>query len=289
MFKKQLKKILVVLSILIIVTIIIAQSGIFFSDLKVDSLKEELKNSIKEDQKIYISDKYINSLPLPVQRYAKFALNGKRVFKNHAIRWDEEGVFQLPKLGRLNMRASQLSKVDQPYYLWRGYMSKLNGLLKIETIDLFAVNRHNMRGKIWGLITVMQSNYTEKEDINSLHSYLLLRYYGTALNFPWVLFSDPNLSWEEIDEYHAYLMVKNRYTKVKYLVSFSEDGKIEKMQTPKYYLHGNYENLKEIAQKSKYVNYKGLMVPTHMKYTWLDKYNNKTVYEFDIKKIREIK
>ncbi len=140
-------------------------------------------------------DKY----PAPVQRYIKYVFKDNKPVKVRGIQWKERGEFILPDAGKFSMSAWQVSRMDEVIYIWRGFMKKLGGLITLESLDSFNRNTHEMRAKLYGLKTIMSSSYNDPAEVNSLHSYLMLRYYGTALNFPWVLFTSPNIEWKAID------------------------------------------------------------------------------------------
>lgn len=271
----------------IFIVVFTAVGGIFVSCEEVASIEKELLQ--KEIKPIQLDDVKLQSLPKPVQRYATFVLGNQKNFPAAIIRWEEKGTFHLPKLGKFDMDSWQISRTDSPHYLWRGFMQKLGGLLTLESRDYFAITRHDMRAKFWGLKTIMRSDYKNPEELRSLHSYLLLRYYGSALDFPWVLFSDPNIHWESKDANHAWLIARMGEISGRYLVTFEEDGHISKMESPDYRLHGNGENLREIAEKSDYISYNGIKIPSHMKYTWLDQEGHQTTYEFHISNITNLK
>lgn len=286
-----MKSIKIVAYLLVSITILIAvllNIMLYLSDKEVEDIKSEM---IKKSERINISfdDSYIKSLPIPVQRYFAFSFKDKKTFSLKAVEWEEEGKFKLPKLGEFSMNSWQYSLMNDTHYLWRGYMGQYFGLLTIESMDYFTSTSHNMRANIWGIKKIMHSDYIRKVEINSLYEYLTLRYYGTALNFPWILFSNKNIKWEALDKNRAYLNINVTNERAKFIVSFKEDGRVWKMETINYNLHGNYENLIETSYKDEYINWQGVMVPSKIKYIWRDKKDNITAYEFKIKKLKMIK
>lgn len=259
-----------------------ALTGIILSCEEVATIEQEMLQDASNNP-VVIDDSTILALPKPVQRYAHFALGQKRIFPAKAIRWEEKGTFNLPKLGRFDMESWQVSRLDSPHYLWRGFMRKMGGLLTLESRDYFALTTHDMRAKIWGLKTIMRSDYKTKEDLKSLHTYLMLRYYGTALNFPWVLFSDPGIHWEAHNANQAWMIANMDGKLGRYLVTFEKDGRISTMESPDFHLHGNGESLKERSEKSDYVSWQGIMIPSRIKYIWTDRQGDQTTYTLTIK------
>ena len=146
-----------------------------------------------------------------------------------------------------------------------------------------------MRAKALGTKTVMSTDYTAEQK-ESLYAYLMLRYYGTALDFPWALLPNEYVKWSPIDDQHVYLDITYNNLKGRYLVTINEKGQITKLETPEYMLHGNSQKLREVGEKSDYKEINGFMIPTHMNYKWYTESNElDSHYEFDIYDIKYIK
>jgi len=286
----KIKTLKIVISSLILVFVSFIFIGFFYLNLSDKEVNRIKKNMLEEATSVNISfdETYIKSLPLPVQKYFDFTFKDKRSISLKAIQWKEKGEFTLPKLGTFSMSSWQVSLLNDVHYLWRGYMKQFFGLLTLESRDYFAFDNHDMRAKIWGMKKIMHSDYIEEVELSSLYEYLTLRYYGTALNFPWVLFSNKNIKWQNLDKSSAYLVVKTKNDSAKFIVSFKDDGSIWKMQTLNYNLHGNHESLNETSFKDEYINWQGVMIPTKIKYIWEDRDKNRTSYEFEINSIEKL-
>ncbi|PLX66715.1 MAG: hypothetical protein C0603_10960 [Denitrovibrio sp.] len=283
-----MKIILKIAGILLGTIALVALIGVFISDMKISSIRKDMLADaplLSYD----IEKVSIDALPEPVQRYMKYAFTGKKKFKMKGIEWKEKGVFNLPEIGRFTISAWQVSRPDIPIYMWRGKMMKGGGLLTLESMDSFNVDKHDMRAKLYGLMTIMKSDYTENDDITSLHNYLTLRYYGTSLCFPWGLITSKYITWTGIDNDSAEMRFNIGGNTSSYIVTFSAEGKIIKMEGTEFQLHGNDELLRETSIKSEYEEWNGVMVPTNIHYVWVDKAGNKTEYNskiYDIKILR---
>ena len=73
----------------------------------------------------------------------------------------------------------QMIQRQRPGTFWRF------GLPLIESRDAFIGAEHDMRAKLLGWLKVMHTDYADRKDVASLHSYLLLRYFGQAPLMPW--------------------------------------------------------------------------------------------------------
>lgn len=205
-------------------------------------------------------------LPDPVRRYFDFAFNGQTEIKVHHVEWAERGDFLLP-VGRFEARARQASRPTAPAYVWSGTFHRF-GLPLLESRDAFYLDRHDMRAKLFGWLKVMHTDYTAPADIASLHSYLVLRYYGQAPLMPWALLPNPHVAWRARDDRSAWLALTGPGLAGRYLVRFGPDGRIERMETDRLLMEGNGTMQREVGLKRDYHIRNGFNVPTRMEYRW---------------------
>lgn len=205
-------------------------------------------------------------LPPPVRRYFDFAFNGQMEVTLRGVKWREDGDFLLP-VGEFRARGQQINQATTPDYAWTGTFHRF-GLPIIESRDAFFGGSHDMRAKLFGWITVMQTDYARPEQIASLHSYLTLRYYGQAPLMPWALLPNDYVAWEARDETSAVLRITRPGLDGAYIVSFGRDGQITEMATDQLLMEGNETMQREVGQKLEYRNVGGFMVPTRMDYLW---------------------
>lgn len=279
------KKLLIGCAVLISAVLILCGVMLYVSEREAEGFRSALKNRASGSA-VRVTAAEIEKLPEPVRRYFRYALGDSEEFSGGLVSWQEKGDFYLPGPGHFSMSAGQVSRTDAPDYVWRGFMKKLGGLITLESRDAFSTDSHDMRAKLFGMKTIMSSRYSSEEELNSLHSYLMLRYYGTALNFPWTLLTSSNISWTHIDADRALMTAEYGDYKSEYVVTFSGDGSISMMEGTEYQLHGNDEYLKETAYKSGYVEWNGVMVPTEMRYVWRDREGAETTYQFRIYNIQ---
>lgn len=265
-------------------------SGFVRSSFENQKLRKELVGDTQTvDIGLDISE--YPDLPEPVKRYFTYTFNGQKSVKIKNVFWKEKGKFKLPVSPKyFSIKSAQTSLTTEPKYMWEGLYS--NAAFKfpiLESRDAFSINSHNMRAKAFGAKTVMSTDYTAEQK-DSLYSYLMLRYYGTALDFPWALLPSEYVKWSPIDDQHAYLDITYDKLKGRYLVTINEKGQITKLETPEYMLHGNSQKLREVGEKSEYKEINGFMIPTHMNYKWYTENNElDSHYEFDIYNIEYVK
>ena len=283
---KILKRALIMLLALKIILLCFYMSGFMRSASENKRLRKELTVNEKV-QEVNLDLSRYKDLPEPVRKYFEYTFNGQKSVTVSYVFWKEKGIFKLPVSKKyFAVKSAQTSITTEPKYMWEGlYMNKMLKFPLLESRDVFSVNKHNMRAKAFGHKTVMSTDYSE--DLRkSLYTYLMLRYYGTAVDFPWALLPSEYIKWLPKDENHAYLEIIYGDLKGRYLVTFNEKNQIIRMETEDYMLHGNKEKLREVGEKSEYKEINGFMVPAHLEYSWYKEDGNlDSNYIFNIENI----
>lgn len=262
-------KLLLIVGSLTAGLITLASAGFVISDVEHRGLVKDLVSDHAEPQVISLDPSRYEGLPEPVQRYFRYAFDGQDQVRIESIHWEEEGHFKLP-VGEFSTTATQHSLPLRPHYVWRGLYRTDAGLTVLESRDAFSPEAHSMRAKLMGYVTVMDTNYADSDKLARLHSYLALRYYGTALAFPWALLPNALVDWEAKSSSQAWLVLNHGDLQGRYLVTFDRLGRITRMETPGLMLHGNDNRLREVGEKSAYREVNGFMVPTAFDYRWYD-------------------
>lgn len=208
-------------------------------------------------------------LPTPVRRYFDYAFNGQTSVTLRGAAWSQSGEFMLPVVGRFQAEGRQVSYPDRPIYAFTGWFWRF-GLPLIESRDAFFIGEHDMRAKLLGWMTVMHTDYQAPEQVKSLHSYLILRYYGQAPLMPWALLPNDFVAWQANDETSAYLRITHDDLEGAYLVTFGPEGQIISMEGDRLLMEGNETMQRELGLKSEYREVGGFMVPTRLEYRWHD-------------------
>lgn len=263
------RNIVLILTVLLFVGIAVASGGFVVSAVQHNQLVHDYVADDAQTERVSLSPEHYEHLPEPVQRYFRFAFSDHDSIEVASVRWQETGTFLLP-VGKFAIRASQHSRINSPSYVWHGFYTTDFGLPMLDSRDAYMPGQHNMRAKLLGYKTVMQTDYQKPSDVRDLHSYLALRYFGSAPAFPWVLLPGEYHHWEAHNEDQAWLVLDHEHLEGRYLVTFGEDGRITQMETPDLMLHGNFSRLREVGQKLDYEQINGLMVPTRYDYRWYD-------------------
>jgi hypothetical protein len=262
-------KTLAILAVLSLVIALFAAIGLYKAYRENTDL---IEGGILTDAPITIdlSPEVYADLPDPVRRYFDYAFSGQTSITLRGVDWDQSGDFMLPVVGQFRAEGRQVSRPNTPVYAFTGWFWRF-GLPLIESRDAFFVDHHNMRAKLLGWKTVMHTDYTDPAQIKSLHSYLILRYYGQATLMPWALLPNEYVTWDEHDADTAYLTITHGDLEGRYIVRFAPNGAITVMEGDRLLMEGNGTLQREVGQKSNYQTVNGFMVPTHLDYRWFDK------------------
>ena len=224
-------------------------------------------------------------LPAPVRRYFDFAFSGHKQVTVDWTEWLESGDFLLP-VGKFQTAGHQYNRAQAPVYAWTGTFSRY-GVPLLESRDAFFLDRHDMRAKLFGWLKIMHTDYEDNEKLASLHSYLVLRYYGQAPLMPWALLPNEYVGWVAKDEGSAYLEVTRKGLEARYLVTFGPDGRIDRMETDRLLMEGNGTMQKEVGLKLDYGQVNGFVVPSRMDYRWtLADGSLASHYQFEVSGVR---
>jgi len=267
--RTRTRVIVITLAVVLLAGIGVGSAGFLVSAVQHQRLVRAYVDNVAHPELISLSPERYHDLPEPVQRYFCFAFAGRDSIEVASVRWQETGEFLLP-VGEFSIRAGQDSRIDSPTYVWHGRYTTGFGLPIIDSRDAYMPGQHNMRAKLLGYKTVMQTDYQQPDDLQALYSYLALRYFGTAPAFPWALLPGKYHRWEAHNDDQAWLALDHEHLEGRYLVTFGEDGRITQMETPDLMLHGNFSRLREVGRKLDYEQINGLMVPTRYDYRWYD-------------------
>ena len=241
-------------------------AGLWRAQRENHQLIQQQVSQATEPHTIDLRPEVYQDLPAPVRRYFDFAFNGRAQVQVDWVDWSEHGDFLLP-VGRFTAQGRQTSRAADPVYAWTGTFWRF-GLPMIESRDAFFPGGHDMRAKLLGWIKVMHTDYADAKDRASLHSYLVLRYYGQAPLMPWALLPNAHVRWVARDDRSAHLEVTRAGLAARYLVKFGVDSRIDSMETDRLLMEGNGTMQREFGQKLDYQEVGGFRIPSRMDYRW---------------------
>lgn len=273
------KMILIIISAVLLFFIGFYFIGVYTTNSSIDERAEKLIEIAKEhpSEKFYYSE--IDSLPAPVQKYFRFAINEGTV-KPRFARLKQSGKFKT-NIGAdfKDLSAEQYSITNKPGFIWNGEIDFAK-LIWVKGIDTYFNGEGSLLIKFMSGITI--SNETGKEIAQAQ----VVRWLFEALWYPSALLPSGNLIWVGIDSSSAKILFTENEIQVDAVVHFNNDGSISKIKTQRYMtttagpVPTDYTGY---FSEYKYVN--GIRVPLHGEVEWnLD--NQDFLYGiFDINKI----
>ncbi len=158
--------------------------------------KARLSATLKPVRVPVYSEQELDGLPAPVARYLRQVLrDGQPTVRRARIEW--RGDFNMGHPGADNWKpfsATAHYVVDPPGFVWDARIA-MAPVIPVLVRDMFLEGRGSMRGKMAGLITVVDAAQTLQ-----LSTAALQRHLAEAIWFPTALLPSQGVRWEPIDE-----------------------------------------------------------------------------------------
>ena len=229
-------------------------------------------------QKTFSSEQ-IRDLPLPVQKYFRFALTENQPYVS-SLGLKHGGKFRLsPEKDWMKINGKQHFTANPAGFVWQG-KTKL-----FRAIDSYINGEGNLSVYLFGLVRIVKKN---GKAVNQAE---LLRWLGECVWMPTSLLPDENKQWTAIDDISAKITFTHNGLSVYYIVKFNELGQIERLETERYMDENSL--VKWIGKVSDYREVNGMMIPAKIEASWLLEEGEYTyarfhVTEFDFDKSEKI-
>jgi len=256
------KLVLIIIAVLVLFFIGFYFIGVYTTNSFIEERAEELAASVNEKsaEKFHYSE--IDSLPLPVQNYFRFAVKEGTV-KPRFVRLRQSGKFKT-NIGAdfKNLTAVQYFTTTKPGFIWAAEIDFAD-FIWIKGIDTYFEGEGNLLIKFMSGITI--SNEGGKEITQSQ----IARWLMEAVWYPTILLPSENLSWSEIDSSKAKLNFMENDIAIEAVFYFNADGSVDKITTQRYMTTtagpaltnytGYLTNYKEVD---------GITLPHHVEVEW---------------------
>ena len=246
--------------VMIISAVILFFSALFFSGKIMaartySSSTEKLLSSSADFSGERFSFSLIETLPVPVKRYFRFALReGQPLISN--VKLTHSGVFKTDLKGEpTEITGVEYFTVKNPGFLWKGTIPFATAY------DSYICGTGNLSVYLAGALRIINAKgpaYDQAE---------LLRWLGEAVWFPTALLPSKSLSWKAVDDSHARLEFSHRGLNIYYIITFGEKGEITRMETMRNMTPDRVE--KWIGECSDYRLHDGIMIPTTIEAKWV--------------------
>jgi hypothetical protein len=185
--------------------------------------KAHLGTTAKSARLLVYSDRELDGLPVPVARYLRQVLrDGQPMIRCARIDW--RGEFNMGQPGADNWKpfvATAEYVVDPPGFVWDARIA-IAPAIPVLVRDMFLQGQGSMRGKIAGLITVIDAAQTPK-----LSTAALQRHLAEAIWFPTALLPSQGVRWEPIDESRSRATLRSGGLAASVEFHFGADGLVD--------------------------------------------------------------
>jgi hypothetical protein len=225
----------------------------------VNQLKQVTQSNIQKT----VSFKDLAVLPVPVERYFRFALiDGQRLIRVAEIR--HKGEFNMGDKW-IPFESTEHFSTNPPSFIWDADMT-MASLMSVRVRDAYFQKKGSMLGKIFGLYAMVDAKDDEK-----LNAGALQRYLAEAGWQPTALLPSENLVWTPIDENRALATLTDGKMTVSLEFSFNEKGEITKVFTSARFkeMNGEYKPFPWECRLSDYREIDRMMIPMDGEVGWI--------------------
>jgi hypothetical protein len=213
-----------------------------------------------------------SALPLPVQRYFRFALqDSQRLIEQAVI--EQSGQFRSkesedPEAGWQPFTATQAFATWPPGFVWDARI-RMGPVGAVWVRDTYLARRASMLGALLGTIPVVNES-----DTPELRAGALQRYLAESVWFPTALLPESGIQWSAIDETHARAALTEGAITVSLNFAFGDDGRIVSAsssgrQRADPTNKGQYVTLPWGGRYHRYQEQDGMLVPAECEVYWV--------------------
>jgi hypothetical protein len=185
--------------------------------------KARLGATVKPARVPVYSEKELEGLPVPVARYLRQVLrDGQPMIRRTQIEW--RGEFNMGQPGADNWKpllATQEYVIDPPGFVWDARIA-MAPAIPVLVRDMFLAGQGSMRGKIAGLVTVIDAAQTPQLSMAALQRHL-----GEAIWFPTALLPSQGVRWEPINDSRARATLSSGGVTASVEFHFGADGLVD--------------------------------------------------------------
>ncbi|HIP95136.1 MAG TPA: hypothetical protein EYH20_07335 [Leucothrix sp.] len=207
-----------------------------------------------------ITGKELDSLPEPVQRYAKqvMKMNTKDI---KGVRFNLSGEVKLPERDDwLAIKGQQYVSALKPAFLWN-IKANVNSFLWVEIQDRYESCGGNIDAKAYGILP-MKSHH----NVSELSKTQLVRWSSLLPMLPHSLVRHPNIEWIPVDENSSIARITDCDMTSDHIFNFDKDGSFIEMTSRdryEFYQENGFVQTGSIIYRTKYKNIDGVSVPTY--------------------------
>lgn len=273
------KIVFIVLAVVIVFFMLFYFIGVYTTNSFIDTRAESLAELAKQSPSQKFTYTEIDSLPVPVQKYFRFAMD-EGIAKPRFARLKQSGQFKT-NIGAdfKDLSADQYSITFQPGFIWSGEIDFAK-LIWVKGVDTYFKNSGDFLIKFMSGITIT------KESGREIAQAQIVRWLLEGLWYPSALLPSKYISWSEIDSSSANIHFKKDSLQIDAAVYFNNDGSIDKIKTKRYMTTTSGPVLTDYTGHfSNYKDVNGIRIPFHGEVEWNLENQDFLYGKFDIEEI----
>lgn len=219
------KVLLITLVLLAVVLVGISMTGASRWDARTRGLRERLEAGRQPIRPSVFSERELEGLPAPVQRYFHTALKDGQPMVA-AVTVEHAGMFNMSETGESWKLFTSTQRVvtKRPGFVWDGNVAALPGL-PVRVHDAYVDGEGILHPALFGLFSLMDLRGT-----GDVARGELLRFFAEAAWYPTVLLPSQGVQWEAVDDRSARATLTDGGLSLTLLFRFNEDGLIDSIR-----------------------------------------------------------
>lgn len=250
--------------ILAVIVAIITSAFILGSIAFTKRAREKANGILRESKEIkpeIVTEKDIEGLPEPVQRYLRYTqIIGKEKIKT--VRLKQGGYFRMREDQKwMPIEAEQYFNVDSVEFIWVAKV-RIAPFVSIYAKDEFINGKGNLVVKLLGLIKIIDAKGYEVDHGE------ILRFLAECIWFPSAFLSD-YIKWEAIDKSSAKATISYKEISASAIFHFNERGEVTKITAKRYReVNGKFALEEWKGEIAEYKVFNGVIVPSRVNIIW---------------------
>ena len=257
----MVKVVLIILGMLFVLIVSTSTIGNIVFTKKAKEEAKEIFRDGKEIKSEVVTERDIEGLPEPVQRYLKYTqIIGKEKIKTARLK--QGGHFRMKENQKWRpIKAEQYFSVDDIEFIWLAKV-RFAPLFSIYAKDEFIDGKGNLMAKLLGLIKVVDAKGYEIDQGE------LLRFLAECLWFS-SAFLNEYIKWEAIDNSSAKATISYKGTTASAVFHFNEKGEVTKITAKRYReVDGKFALEDWEGQIVEYKTFNGIVIPNKINIIW---------------------
>ncbi|MBB5638399.1 hypothetical protein HDE68_004328 [Pedobacter cryoconitis] len=257
----------IIIGTLLIVVII----GRVNLSMRFDKMVKNLFAIAKSVEGKRFSYEQLTDLPLPVQRYFKYALKEGQPYISY-VSLLHKGQFKtgLDKAW-MDIKGEQYFTIEKPGFIWKGSTNFFTAR------DMYLADKGRLIVSLLSLYNILDG-YGD-----SFNQGELLRWLAESVWFPTNLLPSDELNWIAIDKDTAKLTFSYNGMSLFYIATFNSIGEVIQMETKRYMNKDKMETW--VGKLSGYKEVNGIFVPTIIEAIWRLEKGDFSYAKFNVTKI----